>query len=645
MNNFRLRGFFLLAGFSLIILLYAGRLFYLQAISEDYALQSEAKDLDVVPLYPSRGIIYDRNNEIYVKNSPVYDIKFMPKDIVIQDTALLEELLNMDRAEIRSKIKEKNRGLEKYHWHDLATRLNDERFARFSEYMWRFEGIKAVPKMTREYVYPAGAQFLGFINEVSPRDLANAKLTGDTIEYNYKRGDLIGIIGIERRYEKLLRGRKGQKMIIRDAKNREIGSYADGKYDENPISGVDIKLGIDAKLQLFGEQLMQNKRGSVVAIEPSTGQILAFVSAPTYDPSLLTGSDLGKNYQMLASDKELPLINRPISAQYPPGSIFKIIQALAAMSEGVIDENTHFRCVGAWFRNRGKPACHGAHGACSLPVGIKHSCNAFFAETYYQFLNHPKFKNIHESYQRWADIMAMYGIGSKLGIDIPDEKTGNLPSKEFYSKIYGQNSWGALTIYSNSIGQGEILMTPLQMANTAVLIANHGWYYPPHFLRSVQKDGQWITENYEKRVMPGDPRQYNLVVDAMEQVVESGTARRARIDSITVCGKTGTVENKKGEDHSVFMAFAPKENPKIAIACIVENAGFGGTWAAPISSLMIEHYINGGEIKNEAKLKRILEADFTWEEEEDKPAEPAPVPPVLPAPDQANQVEEPSDNG
>lgn len=623
MNNFRIRGFFLITGFSLIILIYAGRLFYLQAISKEYALQSEAKDLDIVPLYPSRGIIYDRNGEIYVKNSPVYDIKFMAKDIVIQDTALLEDLLDMDRADIRATIKKYKRGLDKYHWRDLATRLNDERFARFSEHMWQFEGIKAVPKMTREYVYPCGAQFLGFINEVSQNDLRVAKETGDTINYNYERGDLIGIIGIERRYEKLLRGRKGQKMIIRDHKNREIGSYADGNYDVTPISGVDIKLGIDAKLQMFGEQLMQNKRGSVVAIEPSTGQILAFVSAPTYDPSLLTGSDLGKNYAMLAADKELPLINRPLSAQYPPGSIFKILQALAAMSEGVIDENTHFRCGGAWFRNRGKPACHGAHGACSLPVGIKQSCNAFFAETYYQFLNDPKFKDINESYQRWADIMSQYGIGSKLGIDIPDEKTGNLPSKEFYGRIYGENSWGALTIYSNSIGQGEILMTPLQMANTATLIANRGWYYPPHFLRSVRKDNQWITETYDKRTMPGGPNQYQLVVDAMEQVVISGTARRAQVDSIAVCGKTGTVENKKGEDHSVFMAFAPKDNPKIAIACIVENAGFGGTWAAPISSLMIEYYLKGGKIKDDYKLQRILEASFKDEEKTAEPAVPA----------------------
>ncbi len=610
MKDLRLRGLFILAGFTIILLIYLVRLFYLQGVSDKYTLLSEAKDLETVPLYPSRGIIYDRNNKIYVRNSPIYDVKFMPKEITISDTSVLEELLQMERNEIRDKIEEMNKqSYKRHHWQDLATQLDHERFAQLSEQLWQFEGIRVEPKTGREYVYPCGAQFLGFLNEIDKGGLARAKMAGDTVDYPYVKGDRVGKIGLERRYEKMLRGKKGQKMIIVDAYNREMDSYDNGKNDIKPVSGMDIRLGIDVELQMLGEQLMRNKRGSVVAIEPETGQILAFVSAPTFDPSLLTGSNLGKNYFALAADPELPLVNRPLTAMYPPGSIFKILQALASMSEGHINSETRFSCGGAWFRNRGKPACHGAHGACSLPVGIKQSCNSFFAEVYYNFLNNKKYANIQEAYQRWFDIMKSYGVGQKLGVDIPDEKPGLLPKKEFYNKIYGESGWGALTIYSNSIGQGEILMTPMQMANTAAMIANRGWYYPPHFLVAAKKDGKWLSEPYEKTIVPGRPADYDVVVDAMEQVVIAGTARRARIDSIAVCGKTGTVENKKGEDHSVFMSFAPKDKPKIAIACIVENAGFGGTWAAPITSLMTEKYLTG-KIKDENKLKRILEADF-----------------------------------
>jgi len=615
MNEHRIRGFFILIGFSIIFILYLGRLYYLQAVSNEYALASEAKDLDVVTLIPSRGMIYDRTQKIYVKNSPVYDVQFIPKDIKIQpsDTAMLEELLGIDRKEIVSKIKEA-RGNERYRWADMVTRLDHSRFAAFSEKSWRFEGMKVVPRMTREYVYPCGAHFLGYINEVTKEFLADKKDSGDTLDYHYKRGDLTGIVGIEKEYERLLRGKKGQKMIIRDVFNREIGPYAEGKYDVMPESGLDIQLGVDVDLQMLGERLMQNKRGSVVAIEPSTGEILAYVSAPSYDPSLLTGSDLGKNYFALLGDKELPLINRPIQAEYSPGSIFKILQALVALGDNVITEDSHFGCGGRWFRNRGKPACHGAHGSCGLPLGIKQSCNSFFAEVYYQFLNSRNFEDVGAAYERWREVMTQYGVGVQLGVDIPNEKDGNLPTRAYYDRLY-KKSWGALTIYSNSIGQGEVLMTPLQMANSAAIIANRGWYYPPHFLKSVRKGNQWLPDPYERQRVPGTARQFDVVVDAMQTVVESGTARRARIDSVAVCGKTGTVENPHGEDHSVFMAFAPKENPKIAIACIVENAGFGGTWSAPICSLMMEYYLTG-EIKNEFKLNRILEADFLEEEAE-----------------------------
>jgi penicillin-binding protein 2 len=608
-NNNSGRGTQILIGFAFILVLFVVRLLFLQVISEKYAIQAAAVDMEKVDLYPSRGIIYDRKDRLYVKNSPIFDVYFLPSQITIPDTTILEKYLGLSREKIRFEIK-KYTDMRRYQWQPLVTKLDQERFGRFSEHMWKFEGMKVVTRPIREYNYPAGAHFLGYLAKIDSGDIKRQIKENDLDDYPYNGEDLIGKVGIEYEYEKKLRGIKGTKLVLVDHLHRQMESYDDGKYDESPVSGTDIKLGVDADLQMLGEKLMTGKRGSIVAIDPSTGEILAFVSAPSYDPSELTGSNLGNNYMRLFSDPELPLINRPLSAQYPPGSIFKILQALAALAEGVIDENTQFGCGGAWFRNKGKPACHGAHGGVNLSYGIRQSCNSYFAEVYYTYLNHKKFKDIHESYQSWYDHMNSFGIGRRLGVDIPDEKTGNLPKKETYDKTYGAKGWGALTIYSNSIGQGEILLTPLQMANTAALIANRGWYYPPHFLVAEKPSGgQWTKVEYQKFDPKGNPAQYEFVVDAMEQVVLAGTGTRGRVDSVSVCGKTGTVENKAGEDHSVFMAFAPKENPKIAIAAIVENAGFGGTWSAPMCSLMMEQYLKG-KIKDKVKMQQLVDARF-----------------------------------
>ncbi len=618
MNNNSNRGTQILIGFAFILLLFVVRLLFLQVIYEKYSIQAQAVDMEKVDLYPSRGIIYDRKDRLYVKNTPIFDVMFMPSQITIPDTNILVEHLGLTREKIRAEIA-KYTDIKRYHWQSLVTKLDQERFGRFSEQMYKFEGIKVVTRPIREYNYPAGAHFLGYLSKIDSGDIKRQIKEDDVEDYPYSGEDLIGKLGIEYQYEKTLRGKKGSKLVLVDHLHRQMESYDNGKYDENPVSGSDIKLGVDADLQMLGEKLMQGKRGSIVAIEPSTGEILAFVSAPSYDPSELTGSNLGNNYMRLFADPELPLINRPLSAQYPPGSIFKMVQALAALAEGVIDENTHYGCGGSWFRNKGKPACHGAHGSVDLSYGIKQSCNSYFAEVYYSYLNHPKFKDIHESYQSWYDRMVTFGIGHKLGVDIPDEKPGNLPRKETYDKTYGKKGWGALTIYSNSIGQGEILLTPLQMANIAVLIANRGWYYPPHFVVAEKSSGSpWKPRTYPKIDPQGNPLQYEVVVDAMEQVVLAGTGTRARIDSVTVCGKTGTVENKAGEDHSVFMAFAPKDKPKIAIAAIVENAGFGGTWSAPICAFMMEQYLKG-KIKDPAKMQPLIDARFSPVRRENQP--------------------------
>jgi penicillin-binding protein 2 len=618
LNNNSNRGTQILIGFAFILLLFVVRLLFLQVIYEKYSIQAQAVDMEKVDLYPSRGIIYDRKDRLYVKNTPIFDVMFMPSQITIPDTNILVEHLGLTREKIRAEIA-KYTDIKRYHWQSLVTKLDQERFGRFSEQMYKFEGIKVVTRPIREYNYPAGAHFLGYLSKIDSGDIKRQIKEDDVEDYPYSGEDLIGKLGIEYQYEKTLRGKKGSKLVLVDHLHRQMESYDNGKYDENPVSGSDIKLGVDADLQMLGEKLMQGKRGSIVAIEPSTGEILAFVSAPSYDPSELTGSNLGNNYMRLFADPELPLINRPLSAQYPPGSIFKMVQALAALAEGVIDENTHYGCGGSWFRNKGKPACHGAHGSVDLSYGIKQSCNSYFAEVYYSYLNHPKFKDIHESYQSWYDRMVTFGIGHKLGVDIPDEKPGNLPRKETYDKTYGKKGWGALTIYSNSIGQGEILLTPLQMANIAVLIANRGWYYPPHFVVAEKSSGSpWKPRTYPKIDPQGNPLQYEVVVDAMEQVVLAGTGTRARIDSVTVCGKTGTVENKAGEDHSVFMAFAPKDKPKIAIAAIVENAGFGGTWSAPICAFMMEQYLKG-KIKDPAKMQPLIDARFSPVRRENQP--------------------------
>lgn len=605
MNELRSRGILMMMMIGVVFLVYIVRLFYLQVLSEKYALKSEELDMQEQVLLPSRGIIFDRNENIFVKNQPLFDVMFIPKELSIPDTTVLEEYLGLDRPEIRKRIRDKNRGIERYQTHVFERQVDFVTMAKFQEQLWQFEGISIQARNKRTYPYEAGACFLGYISEVKPSDLDR-----DPDDY-YAQGDLIGTSGIERMYERELRGQKGNRTILVDAYKREVGPYANGQYDTPPVEGGDLQLGIDGDLQVFGEKLMQNKRGSIVAIEPASGEILAFVSAPTYDPNLFTGRELGNYYKQLANDSLNPLFNRPLMAMYPPGSIFKMLQALAAMSEGIVNEETHFYCGGAWRRNGGRPKCHGAHGSCSLHNAIKHSCNAYFSETQYQFLEAGKFGgDIHVSYKRWREIMGTYGLGKRLGVDIPNEKPGNLPTPEFYDKIYGQAGWRALTIYSNSIGQGEILMTPVQMANTAAMIANRGFYYPPHFVRAISDStGALVEKPYKKIVVPGEPAHFEIVVNGMEEVVNSGTATRARIDSIAVCGKTGTVENKPYKDHSVFMAFAPRDNPKIAVAVIVENAGFGGTWAAPIASLMIEQYLNG-KIKNEYKLQRILDANF-----------------------------------
>lgn len=607
MNDLKIRGNIFLGIILAVLGIFIVRLFFLQVVSSDFSANASKNLIKKIVLQPARGIIYDRKNSIYVTNTPIFDLMVVPEELKFPDsvafTEVFETTLQMPSEKVWSTIE----AAKKYNRKKpslLEKQIDAYRFTTLQEKLWEFEGINTIVRNTREYKFAAGGNFLGYISEVSKNDI-------EKNEY-YAQGDLIGKIGIERYYEDLLGGRKGIKSVMVDVHGREVGIFEDGKHDEKPIKGNDIQISIDAELQAFAEELMLNKIGSIVAIEPASGEILAFVSAPSYDPNLLSGGILPINYKKLKQDSTLPLFNRPLMAMYPPGSVFKLLNALVALEEGIVNPGTTYGCAMGFLRNGGRPACHSHPSPTNVSGAIQFSCNAYFASIYIDMLNNSKYKDVYEGYETWRRYMTLFGAGRKTGIDVPNEKPGMLPRKSYYDKIYGTNRWKAMTTVSNSIGQGEVLMTPLQMANTVAAIANRGYYVEPHFLKRIydaNMEERTRYLNFDTIKIPIRRENFEIVVDAMEQVVLAGTGRGAWLPGISVCGKTGTAQNPHGEDHSVFIAFAPKENPKIAIAVIVENSGFGGTWAAPISSLVIEKYLTR-KISDDARLQRILEADF-----------------------------------
>lgn len=602
MNDPRFRSNIILGMIALVFITFSVRLFYLQVMSDDYAESARNNAIKKVVIQPARGIIYDRWNKIYVQNLPIFNLFVTPKELVIPDTLLLEKYFAMTRDEIRKKLKEAKK-FSNVKPSIFAKQLDGKTVSSFQEFSFEFEGLQFESVNKREYVYPVGGNFLGYISEVNDKDIKNSA-------GYYRMGDVIGTSGIERSYERMLRGKKGVRFVLHDVHNREVGRYADGSYDSISRRGTDLLLGIDAELQELGEKMMKNKMGSIVAIEPGTGEVLSFVSAPTYDPNLLTGREFSPNYRILERDSLKPLYNRPLMAMYPPGSIFKILNALAALNEGTLTSETAYGCGGGFMRNKGKPKCHRHPSPLALPGAITYSCNAYFSAVYMDMLLSHKYQNLYDAYNTWYAYMQRFGVGRTLGIDLPNEKPGLLPTPGFYDKWYGHDHWNPLTIISNAIGQGEILMTPLQMANVVAMIANKGYYIVPHFTRAYRDStGNWQHVTFDTIYSGVDPIHFPVVIDAMEQVVISGTGTLARIDSISVCGKTGTAQNPHGKDHSVFFAFAPKENPKIAVAVIVENAGWGGSWAAPIASLMMEYYLTR-KIKDPTRLDRILDAAF-----------------------------------
>ncbi len=569
-----------------IVIIYVIKLFELQVSDSKYKDYADSNAFLRKTIYPSRGLMYDRKGKLVVFNQPAYDLVFIPKDVQPFDTIDFCNTLQITREEfdVRMRDVRKNPSYSKYTQQNFITHLSSQDYGRLQEKLYRYPGFYIQKRILRQYNYNVAANLLGNIREVNNTDLKKD-------EY-YRRGDYTGDLGIEKSYEKYLRGEKGLEILIRDVVGKIKGRYMNGEYDVQPVAGKDLKLSIDIELQKYGEQLMKNKIGAIVAIEPSTGEVLALVSSPTYDPNLLVGRVRGKNYHALKTDKTLPLYDRSIMAAYPPGSTFKPTQGLIFREEGIVTENTPFPCSGGFVYGRLKVGCHGHESPITLKPALRTSCNAYFCWGLKNMLDKKsKYGSTSEAFEIWKNYLVDMGYGYRLGIDLPGESRGFIPNSGTYNKFYGNNRWNALTIISIAIGQGEILATPLQIANLAATIANRGYYVAPHVVKEIT--GEQIDSIYTERKYTGiDSRYYEEIVEGMRMAVTGGTCRTANLKDHEVCGKTGTAQNPHGRDHSAFMGFAPMNNPKIAICVYVENAGFGATYGVPIGSLMMEKYLN-----------------------------------------------------
>ena len=579
---------FILAGVVLLVLLtYIVRLFNLQILNDQYKYRADSNAFYKKTLYPARGLMYDRNGKLLVYNRPAYDITFVPREAKEIDTLELCKTLNITREEFDTRMsrvrnRRYNPGYSSYTEQTFITQLPAEEFAQFQEKMFCFPGFYVRKRAIRQYSYGVGGVLFGDIGEVSQKKI-------DTDPY-YTRGDYIGTQGLEAAYETALRGRKGAETLLRDARGRIQGKYRDGELDTLPTRGKDLTLGLDIELQRLGERLMKNKIGSIVAIEPSTGEILCMVSAPSYDPRLLTGRARGENHKALSKNKQKPLLNRAIMGTYPPGSTFKTSQALTFLQEDIITPQTAFPCHGGFRFKNFKLGCHPHSSPTPLAPAIATSCNAYFCWGLHRMFGSSKYSSTQEAMDKWRDYMVSMGFGYKLGIDLPGEARGMIPNSKYYDRHYGKY-WKATTVVSISIGQGEVTLTPLQMANLGATIANRGTYITPHLVKAIENDT--IKSDYltSKKTM-AEKKAYEEVIKGMRAAVLDGTCRAADIPGWEVCGKTGTAQNK-GKDHSAFMGFAPMNNPKIAIAVYVENGGFGATYGVPIGALIMEQYLNG----------------------------------------------------
>ena len=593
--------------FILIIIVsitFIARLFYLQIYnSKPYSIY-EDNAIGKVYTYPKRGYIYDRNNKLLVSNQPSYDIMIIPGLVVDMDTTEFCELLKIDKNIFKNKFKKTSNYSKKIPSVFLA-HISKEDYGFLAEKIRKYKGFYIQKRNLREYNTKVGANVLGYVAEVNRRNIENDSF--------YSNGDIIGKQGVELSYEKYLRGKKGIKFIQKNRFNREIGSYNNGANDITAIAGRDITITIDSELQEYGEKLMNNKKGAIVAIEPKTGEILSLVSGPSYDPNLLVGRDRSKNYFTLYKDSIFtPLIDKSLLSNFPAGSPFKIINGLIGLKEGVINDKSTIFCNGSYVYGKNKKSmkCHCSGGYKNIYNAISESCNSFFAETYVKIIN--KNSNINSNFDAWSEDVKSFGLGNFLNNDLPIGKKGVIPNSEFYNNWYPDFRWGALTTLSNSIGQGEILVTPIQLANMISVVANKGFYYTPHVIKNI--DGDSISDRFsQKKITKIEKKFYDKIEIGLFDVFVNGTAKELKVKGIDICGKSGTAENftkingKKTQltDHSIFVAYAPKDDPKIAIAVVVENGYYGSTWAGRISSLMIEKYLKGN-IKYKKRENSVL---------------------------------------
>ena len=597
-NDYKLekRKYILACVVVLLVLVYVIQLFNLQVLNDEYKDKADSNAFYKKTVYPARGLMYDRKGRLLVYNQPAYDITFIPREIKNVDTLELCKALGItcDDFKQRMAVVKKGRGYSTYTEQTFMTRLSAEEFAPFNEKLYRFRGFYVRKRSIRQYTHGAAGVLFGDIGEVSQKKIESDRY--------YTRGDYIGTQGLEASYEKVLRGEKGTEMLLRDAYGRIQGSYQNGAYDTLPIPGKNLTLGIDIELQELGERLLQNKIGSIVAIEPSTGEVLCMVSSPSYDPRLLVGRQRGENHKQLSQDKHKPLMNRAVMGTYPPGSTFKTSQALTFLQEDIITPETNFPCSGGFRYNKFKLGCHAHSSPLPLYPAIATSCNAYFCWGLVRMFSSNRYKNAQEAMDIWRDYMVSMGFGYRLGIDIPGEARGMIPNAKYYTRHYG-NYWNAVTVISIAIGQGEVTLTPLQIANLCATIANRGTFITPHLVSSI--DGDTIPGIYhEERYTKAEKAAYEEVVKGMRQAVTDGTCRGAAIPGIEVCGKTGTAENR-GKDHSAFIGFAPMNDPQIAIAVYVENGGFGASYGVPIGKLMMEKYLN--DTLSEASLQKADE--------------------------------------
>ena len=598
----------LLIGLCTAAAILIAKLFSIQILDDKYKLSADNNTMVYTTIYPTRGIIHDRNGNILVGNKVAYDLMVTPKEVEEFDTLALCKVLDITPEFVKDKMDEFYRNRRRIGWQSVVMmkQIPPETYMKFAEVAYKFPGFRGQARSIREYPFNAGGNLLGYVSEVNANYI-------ERHPDEYKAGDYAGMTGIEAAREKELRGEKGYNIWLRNSRNKIESRYRDGELDLEAVPGDDITTTIDAELQHYGQMLMDKKVGSLVAIEPSTGEILTLVSSPGIDVDQL--ANIGQHYREISTDPYKPMFNRAVQASYPPGSVFKLVNGLIGLQEEVFSPSTQYPCNMGYHFGRNKLGCHAHKSPINFEESIMMSCNAYYCYVLRSLLENPKYDSIDEAMDKWNEYVKSFGFGQKLGSDFPSELGGNIPDSKYYNRVYRKGGWKATTVISLSIGQGEIGCTPLHLANLCATVANRGFYYTPHIIKD--SENVTIDQKYkEKNYTMVDTTHFHKVIGGMYRAVNSGygsggTASVAAVEGLDICGKTGTAQNPHGNDHSVFICFAPRDNPKIAVAAYVENGGFGATWAAPIASLLVEKYLNG-EISAERKAleERMLNGDL-----------------------------------